>query len=152
MVEKIYEHKSVNEYKKTVLLVLSVVVACGNYLSYRVSAQPSQPRSSFWVGTNSAGEVLCVEEDNSDLRHGPVLGGWLLDSCGRHPLLSPAFSYSDNKFFALYLARGKTNRVEIIYTEGSEADGIAIGEWKGQTVKFYAKTNECSITTNEKNN
>lgn len=78
-----------------------------------------------------------MEEDNSDLRRGPVLRGWVRDSAGVHSLAGPAFGYSDNTFRALYLARGKTNRVEIVYEEGNETNGTAVGIWNKERVTFH---------------
>jgi len=125
--------------QKLLLLAFAVVVAGGIHLPFRVSAQPAQPRSGEWRGTNASGQILVVAEDNTDLGRGPVLSGWLYDSAGVHRLHNPRFDYSDNVFRAEYLGRGQTNRVEVIYESGDKDRGTATGNWNGQRITFYEK-------------
>lgn len=103
------------------------------------TAQPSESRSGVWNGTNSSGHVLHIIEDNRDLKRGPLLKGWIRDPVVYRPLFGASFSYGDNTFRASYLTAEKTNSVTVVYLEGNEAKGIAIGNWSGEMVTFYER-------------
>lgn len=102
-------------------------------------AQPSESRTGIWNGTNSAGHVLHIIEDNRDFKRGPLLKGWIRDPLVHRPLFGTSFSYGDNTFRASYMSAEQTNTVTVVYLEGNEAKGIAIGRWSGELVTFYER-------------
>lgn len=124
-------------YAKSIILVFAIIVVCGISVSRTLQAQPSKPRIGVWNGTNKHNISLHLEEDNTNFRHGPVFSGYLRHTNRVHTLYNISFDYGDNTFRAEYTTHRKTNTLEILYYQGNETNGIAVGLWDGEHVTFY---------------